>query len=81
MDGSTTRAQTELKLTGKPDQIAHESPRQNRYRRSFILGLLVAWFLIIESFIPLKTAVQIGADEGFELAKATLCLHGQHLDS
>ena len=25
------------------------------------------------------TAVQIGADEGFELAKATLCVHGQRL--
>jgi hypothetical protein len=31
--------------------------------------------------MPLRTAVQIGADEGFELAKATLCLHGHKLYS
>jgi hypothetical protein len=29
--------------------------------------------------VPLRTAVQIGADEGFELAKATECLHGHKL--
>jgi hypothetical protein len=42
--------------------------------------LLVAFFLL-QSRIPLRTAVQIGADEGFEVAKATLCLHGHRLYS
>ena len=36
-------------------------------------------FLTLQLCLPLATAVQIGADEGFELAKATLCLHGHHL--
>jgi 4-amino-4-deoxy-L-arabinose transferase-like glycosyltransferase len=31
------------------------------------------------SLVPLRTVVQIGADEGFELAKATLCLKGHNL--
>ena len=31
--------------------------------------------------MPLRTAVEIGPDEGFELAKATLCLHGYKLYS
>lgn len=44
-----------------------------------VLWPLLAGFLIIECFIPLKTAVQIGADEGFEMAKATLWLSGHHL--
>jgi hypothetical protein len=42
--------------------------------------LLVAFFLL-QRRIPLGTAVQIGADEGFEVAKATLCLHGHKLYS
>lgn len=44
------------------------------------IGLLVLGiFLILQAFFPLRTAVQIGADEGFEVAKATLCLHGSKL--
>ena len=34
---------------------------------------------MLECFVPLRTAVQIGADEGFEVAKATLCLKGHRL--
>src|SRR5438128_342008 len=57
------------------------SPVQGKrsYMPAIVLGCLLAGFLIIESFIPLGTAVQIGADEGFELAKATLCLKGHRL--
>ncbi|MCL4180789.1 MAG: glycosyltransferase family 39 protein [Verrucomicrobia bacterium] len=33
----------------------------------------------LATLLPLGTAVQIGADEGFELAKATLMLHGHGL--
>ncbi|MHB8522301.1 MAG: hypothetical protein ACYDH9_16295 [Limisphaerales bacterium] len=36
---------------------------------------------MIHCLLPLRTAIQIGADEGFELAKATLCLHGHRLYS
>jgi hypothetical protein len=46
-----------------------------------ILAILLAAFFLIQSCVPLRTAVQIGADEGFELAKATLCLNGYKLYS
>jgi len=48
----------------------------------YFIGLLISGlFLILQTFLPLRTAVQIGADEGFEVAKATLCLHGSKLYS
>src|SRR5258706_10491733 len=50
-----------------------------RSRRLLILPVLLIHFLVLQWFMPLRTAVQIGADEGFELAKATLCLKGYHL--
>ncbi|HSU53316.1 MAG TPA: hypothetical protein VLT36_04585 [Candidatus Dormibacteraeota bacterium] len=40
------------------------------------LALLLSCFLILVSLLPLGTAIQIGGDEGYELAKATLCLRG-----
>jgi len=48
-------------------------------RSAITLSALLLVFLLLEFFIPLPTSVQIGADEGFELAKATLCLNGHHL--
>jgi hypothetical protein len=44
-----------------------------------ILAALLLGFVLLQLSLPLRTAVQIGADEGFELAKATLCLHGYQL--
>src|SRR6266498_2311328 len=52
-----------------------------QYRPALILGLLLAAYATLECFVPLGTAVQIGADEGFNLAKATLCLKGFKLYS
>jgi hypothetical protein len=43
------------------------------------LILLVAAFLLMELLLPLGTVVKIGADEDFELSKATLCLKGYAL--
>src|SRR5882724_5762356 len=48
---------------------------------ALVLGLLLCSFVFLQSLLPLRTTVQIGADEGFELAKATLCLRGHHLYS
>src|SRR6516225_5359931 len=78
MPASARPLQLELS-SGAGNRIEEgESPVQSRrrYMPAVVLGCLLAGFLIIESFIPLGTAVQIGADEGFELAKATLCLKG-----
>ena len=48
--------------------------------RSVAVALtLLAVFIYLQTWLPLQTAVQIGADEGFELAKATSCLHGNRL--
>lgn len=48
--------------------------------RSVALALvLLGAFVYLQTLLPLQTAVQIGADEGFELAKATSCLHGNSL--
>ena len=46
-----------------------------------ILAILLGVFGLIQSRVPLRTAVQIGPDEGFEVAKVTLCLHGHKLYS
>ncbi len=46
-----------------------------------IAAILMVAFFLLQSRIPLGTAVQIGADEGFEVAKATLCLHRHKLYS
>jgi hypothetical protein len=46
-----------------------------------IVTVLLGIFFLIQSRVPLRTAVQIGADEGFELAKAMLCLKGYKLYS
>jgi hypothetical protein len=43
------------------------------------LACLLTLFLVLQSLLPLRTAILIGADEGFEVAKATLCLKGYKL--
>jgi hypothetical protein len=45
------------------------------------LALLLTAFVGLQFFLPLQTTIQIGGDEGFELAKATLCLKGHKLYS
>jgi hypothetical protein len=48
-------------------------------KAALALLILLAGFIVLQGFLPLGTTVQIGADEGFELAKATLGLHGHGL--
>jgi 4-amino-4-deoxy-L-arabinose transferase-like glycosyltransferase len=48
----------------------------SRRKELFLLGIILAIYLGLMFFIPFGKAVQIGADEGFELAKATLSLKG-----
>ncbi len=38
------------------------------------ISLILALFVGLQFFLPLGTAIQIGADEGYELAKATLSI-------
>jgi 4-amino-4-deoxy-L-arabinose transferase-like glycosyltransferase len=44
-----------------------------------MVSLLLISFILLECSLPLRTALQIGADEGFEVAKATLWIKGHHL--
>src|SRR2546426_948862 len=61
-------------------QEAHASvPNRTGYKPFVILAALLTAFIVLQFSIPIKTAIQIGADEGFELAKATLCLKGYQL--
>src|SRR5271165_3932155 len=46
-----------------------------------VLAVMLAVFVLLHCLLPLRTTIQVGADEGFELAKATLCLKGHNLYS
>jgi hypothetical protein len=61
-----------------PEKLAIERFRGWPKASLWLLVLLVL-FGLAQWSLPLRTAVQIGADEGFELAKVTLCLHGHQL--
>jgi hypothetical protein len=50
--------------------------RRSSWKLRICLACLLAFFLCLQYFLPLRTAVLIGADEGFEVAKATLSLKG-----
>lgn len=52
---------------------------REKLHRAFVGALISGVVLALYLLLPLRTSVQIGADEGFELAKAILCLHGHDL--
>jgi hypothetical protein len=54
-------------------------PKRRRFRAILVLGFLLASLLGLQLLLPLGSAVKIGADEGFELSKATLCAQGYKL--
>jgi hypothetical protein len=45
------------------------------------LAGLLGVFVFLQCFLPLGSAIRLGADEDFELAKATLCVNGHKLYS
>jgi hypothetical protein len=74
-----TRAGTKGAARGAqaPDRAPNHSLRPHA---PFVMAVvLFVTFLFFEVSIPSSTAVQIGSDEGFELAKATLVRHGYKL--
>ena len=67
-------------LTNSVRQQVSEAVDKILSRKSaFVLGLLLAAFVGLQSLLPLGTAIRIGADEDGELSKATLCIHGLSL--
>ena len=63
----------------RPENAVVTVSRQFNRQAAIALGTLLTAFVLLQCFLPLKTSIQTGADEGFELAKATLCLKGFHL--
>jgi hypothetical protein len=65
--------------TAKPHSVGITHVSRCDCKAGLLLTALLALFLLLQELMPLRTAVQIGADEGFELAKATLCVNGHKL--
>src|SRR6266700_2041002 len=51
-------------------QLDPSGPRSRTgCKAGVVLAALLSLFAFIQCWLPLKTAIQVGADEGFELAK------------
>lgn len=59
-----------------PVRVAAGSTRSIGCKVSLVFLCLLGFFVLLHSLLPLRTTIQIGADEGFELAKITLSLKG-----
>jgi hypothetical protein len=68
-------------LSRRPVSSSAANGRCLTLRSVLFLAVLLAAFGLLQWRLPLGSAVKIGADEGFELAKATLCLSGHRLYS
>lgn len=60
-------------------RVQRGAPRRSGSLPAIALVSLLSVFLFLQCLLPLRTAIKVGADEGFELAKATLCLRGYKL--
>jgi hypothetical protein len=59
----------------KSARLIHSS----RSTRAFLLLVIALALLVgLQFFVPIRTAIKIGADEDWELSKATLSLNGYH---
>ena len=81
---------TELRLSGFGEEQVREACWRRSaetplrgwdYRTLMALGVLLAAFIGMQLLLPLGTAIKIGADEDYELSKATLYNHGYQLYS
>ena len=68
-----------LTKTSRSETVPEIGPRRHSNKSLAALVVVLAAFFLLQFLLPLRTAIQIGADEGFELAKATLCLKGYQL--
>src|SRR5205809_270155 len=70
---SKFRSDSGLTEASRDATVPETRPRRHCYESVTVLVVVLAAFLLLQFGVPLRTAMQIGADEGFELAKATLC--------
>src|SRR5439155_19548179 len=73
---SIARTRSVPSEAGWSHRIAGVVSRRLGYRSAIVLVFLLLVFVLIQCLLPLRSAINIGAVEGFELAKATLCLNG-----
>jgi 4-amino-4-deoxy-L-arabinose transferase-like glycosyltransferase len=66
------------KSSDRQNSVAND-PRHRRVFSLITLTALLLTFVGLVLLLPLRTTIQLGGDEGFELAKATLCLKGYKL--
>ena len=66
----------EEQILGQQAAAGRHSPL--RKAAIVLLGILLL-LVVLQSFLPLRTAIKIGADEDFEFAKVTLCIKGYKL--
>ncbi len=62
--------------TSRRQRVQAITPNRTSHKSTVVLVILLASFVLLQWLLPLGTAIQIGGDEGFALAKATLCLKG-----
>jgi hypothetical protein len=60
-------------------QLSMQLQKATFKKSALVLTAILFGFLLLQTLLPLTTTIKIGADEGFELAKATLCISGYHL--
>jgi hypothetical protein len=58
--------------------VEHTFSKSVRGSRSLILIGILVLLALLQFFVPRRTAIKIGADEDWELSKATLALNGHH---
>src|ERR1051325_4812832 len=64
------------RLSSGHERIRATNPVRFSYPPAIVLALLLTGFVLLQLLLPLRTAIQIGGDEVFELAKATVFLNG-----
>jgi 4-amino-4-deoxy-L-arabinose transferase-like glycosyltransferase len=68
------------KRTARREEVCeHKSAGLMRRHAWVALFSLLAVFLLLQWFVPLSTAITVGADEGFELSRVVLCVAGYNL--
>src|SRR5688572_29822978 len=74
--GVPDRARKPVVPRGGDSAVGGRSSHEKEWSAFGALSALLLTFVLLQVFLPLRTAVKIGADEDYELSKATLALKG-----
>jgi len=70
---------SESSIACQPIATGHGGRSRFGPKASGVLGLILTAFVTLQCFLPLGTAIKIGADEDFDLSKPTSCLNRYEL--